>query len=68
MGFLIHQLGQLVMVFVIMVCALFGTVGIIKLIKKIFPFIDLPQNLFHTDAKKKDSRNDQEKGNKDSGL
>ena len=53
MGFLIHQLGQLVMVVIIMACALFGTVGIIKLIKKFFPFIDLQQNLFRTDEKTK---------------
>lgn len=60
MGFLVHQLGQLVMVFVTMVCALFGTVGIIKLIKKFFPFIDLPQNLFRTHEKGENSRNDAE--------
>lgn len=55
MGFLAHQLGQLFMVFVVMICALFGTVGIIKLIKKFFPFIDLPQNLFRMN--KRDENN-----------
>lgn len=63
MGFLVHQLEQLVIVFVIMVCALFGTVGIIKLIKQFFPFIDLPQNVFCTDEKDKNNRNDTEGGN-----
>ena len=62
MGFLVHQLGQLVMVFVVMVCALFGTVGIIKFIKKFFPFIDLPQNLFRTDEKGENSRNNNAEG------
>lgn len=62
MGFLVHQLGQLVMVFVVMVCALFGTVGIIKFIKKFFPFIDLPQNLFRTDEKDENSRNNNAEG------
>lgn len=64
MGFLVHQLGQLVMVLVIMVCALFGTVGMIKLIKKFFPFIDLPQNLLRTDKKGENNRNNVEEGNK----
>lgn len=49
MGFLVHQLGQLIMVLVTMACALFGTVIIIKLIKKFFPFINLPQKLSPTD-------------------
>ena len=62
MGFLARQLGQLVMVFVVMVCALFGTVGIIKFIKKFFPFIDLPQNLFHTEEKGENNRNNAEGG------
>lgn len=62
MGFFVHQFEQLVMVFVIMVCALFGTVGIIKLIKKFFPFIDLPQNLFLTDEKSENNSNNVEKG------
>lgn len=64
MGFLVHQLGQLVMVLVIMVCALFGTVGIIKLIKKFFPFIDLPQNLFRTDEKGENNSSNAEGGSK----
>lgn len=64
MGFLVHQLGQLVMVLVVMACALFGTVGIIKLIKKFFPFVDLPQNLFHADEKGGDNRNSAKEGDK----
>lgn len=51
MGFLVYQFGRLVMVFVIMACALFGTVGIIKLIQKFFPFIDLRQDLFRRGEK-----------------
>lgn len=62
MNFLAHQLGQLVMVLVIMICALFGTVGIITLIKKLFPFIDLPQNLFHMDKKEENNLKDTEGG------
>lgn len=46
MSFLLHQLAQLGMVAVTMVCALFGTVGIIKLIKKFFPIGDFPQGPF----------------------
>ena len=64
MGFLVHQLEQLVMVPVIMICALFGTVGIIKLIRKFFPFIDLPQNLFCTDEKDKNNRNNAQEENR----
>lgn len=60
MGFLVHQLGQFVMVLVVMICALFGTVGIIKLIKKLFPFIDLPQNLYRADEKDENSHNNAE--------
>lgn len=48
------------MVLVIMICALFGTVGIITLIKKLFPFIDLPQNLFHMDKKEENNLKDTE--------
>lgn len=44
MSFLIHQIGQFVMVLVIMAFALFGTVGIITLIKKFFPSIDITTN------------------------
>lgn len=54
MNFLLHQLEQLGMVAVIMVCALLGTVGIIKLIRKFFPFGDFTQN--HFDAKRSDKK------------
>lgn len=51
MSFLLHQLGQLGMVAIIMVCSLFGTAGIIKLIKKVFPFGNFEQSPFETGKK-----------------
>lgn len=55
MKLLLDQLGQLAMVVIIMVCSLFGTAGIIKLIKKIFPFGDFRQSSF--DTGKRNSKN-----------
>lgn len=51
MLFLFNQLRQLGMVAIVMACALLGTVGIIKLIKKIFPFSDSMPNLFDNNEK-----------------
>lgn len=47
-----------------MVCALFGTVGIIKLIKRFFPFINLPQNQFRTNEKGENNHDNAKGGNK----
>lgn len=44
MRFLIWQLQQLGMVAVVMVCALGGTVGILKVIKKITPGDGFPKD------------------------
>lgn len=62
MIFLLHQIGQLVMVPIIMICALFGTIGIIKLIQKFFPFIDISQHSF--DKGKNDEQNHTDKAGK----
>lgn len=45
--FIVHQLQQLGMVVVVMGCALFGTIGIIKLIKTLFHIDNLPPDLFN---------------------
>lgn len=44
MSFLIEQLQQLGMVAIVMVCALGGTVGILKLIKHFTPDKDFPKD------------------------
>lgn len=44
MSFLIGQLQQLGMVAVVMVCALGGTVGLLKLIKHFTPGKDFPKD------------------------
>lgn len=44
MSFILEQLGQLVMVVVIMACALVGTIGIIKLIKRFSKDGELPKD------------------------
>lgn len=44
MNFILEQFGQLVMVVIIMVCAIGGTVGLLKLIKKITPGDNFPKD------------------------
>ena len=47
MAFIIHQLQQFGMAAITMICALFGTVGMIKLIKIFFHVDNLPTDLLH---------------------
>lgn len=44
MSFLLQQIRQLGMVAIVMVCATGGTIGILKIIRKIIPGDVFPQN------------------------
>lgn len=44
MSFLLQQIRQLGMVAIVMVCAAGGTIGILKIIRKIIPGDVFPQN------------------------
>lgn len=56
MSFLLQQIQQLGMVAIIMVCAIIGTVGILKIIRKITPGDGFPQDPISKKLNEKDKQ------------
>ena len=56
MSFLLQQIQQLGMVAIIMVCAIIGTVGILKIIRKITPGNSFPQDPISKKLNEKDKQ------------
>lgn len=56
MGFLLQQIQQLGMVAIVMVCATGGTIGILKIIRKITPGDGFPQDPISKKLNEKDKQ------------
>lgn len=56
MGFLLQQIQQLGMVAIVMVCATGGTIGILKIIRKITPGDGFPKDPISKKLNEKDKQ------------